>query len=345
MRIVVDINHPAHVHFFKHFIWTMQKKGHELLITASDKDIACQLLSNLQFAYLNLGRYGKTFLRKLINIPVMDWKLYRAVKHFKPDIFLGLASVRAAHVAALLKRKCINFDDTENGTAEVALYLPFVHRVCTPSCYQKRLGPKQIRYAGYHELAYLHPDCFAPDPSILNLLGVNKEEKFVVMRFISWQAVHDIGHQGLSLDMKRKAVKEFSRYAKIFITSESPLPADLEAYRIKIPPERIHHALAYAALCYGESATMTSESAVLGTPAIFLDNVGRGYTDEEEKRYGAVFNFTESIEDQQKSIDKGIALLTTDRLKAVWQDKRSRLLKEKIDVTSWMIELVEKEMG
>ena len=27
MRIVVDINHPAHVHYFKNFIWEMQKKA------------------------------------------------------------------------------------------------------------------------------------------------------------------------------------------------------------------------------------------------------------------------------------------------------------------------------
>jgi len=29
MRIVVDINHPAQVHYFKNFIWEMGKKEKE----------------------------------------------------------------------------------------------------------------------------------------------------------------------------------------------------------------------------------------------------------------------------------------------------------------------------
>ena len=65
-----------------------------------------------------------------------------------------------------------------------------------------------------------------------------------------------------------------------------------------MPPEEMHTLLYYATLLYGESATMASEAAVLGTYAVYLDDVGRGYTDEEESKYGLVFNFTESIEDQ-----------------------------------------------
>jgi hypothetical protein len=30
MKIVVDINHPAHVHFFKNFIWEMEERGHQV---------------------------------------------------------------------------------------------------------------------------------------------------------------------------------------------------------------------------------------------------------------------------------------------------------------------------
>ncbi len=40
MRILVDIGHPAHVHFFKNFIWEMEKRGHEFIVTARDKDVA-----------------------------------------------------------------------------------------------------------------------------------------------------------------------------------------------------------------------------------------------------------------------------------------------------------------
>jgi predicted glycosyltransferase len=40
MRVVVDINRPSDVHFFKNFIREMEKRGHVILITASRKEIS-----------------------------------------------------------------------------------------------------------------------------------------------------------------------------------------------------------------------------------------------------------------------------------------------------------------
>ena len=45
----------------------------------------------------------------------------------------------------------------------------------------------------------------------------------------------------------------------------------------------MHDVQAAAALFVGESATMASESVCLATPAIYIDQVGRGYTDEEAR--------------------------------------------------------------
>ena len=39
MKILIDINHPAHVHYFKNFIKIMEKKGHEFLIISRNKEI------------------------------------------------------------------------------------------------------------------------------------------------------------------------------------------------------------------------------------------------------------------------------------------------------------------
>lgn len=341
MKISLDILHPAHVHFFKNFIWEMQKHGHDVLVTVAEKDIACLLLNNYGFTYTNHGPYGKSFLQKVLNVPFKFCQLYYTVRRFNPDVYMGLASFRAAQVSFLRRKTSLIFDDTENGRAEVLLYRPFADYICTPSCYKGNLGSKQVRYDGYHELAYLHPDRFSPDPEILKKMNLEAGDKFVIIRFVGWQAVHDIGHAGMTLDTKIKAATEFSRHARIFITSERPLPPVLEPYRITIPPEEIHHVLAYATLLYGESATMASEAAVLGTPAIYLDNVGRGYTDEQEERYGLVFNFTETLEDQERSIQKGVEILSSPDIKTEWQEKRKKLLKDKIDVTGWMIDFVE----
>ena len=40
MRIFIDIGHPAHVHYFKNFIWKMEEKGHTIFISARDKEVS-----------------------------------------------------------------------------------------------------------------------------------------------------------------------------------------------------------------------------------------------------------------------------------------------------------------
>ena len=48
----------------------------------------------------------------------------------------------------------------------------------------------------------------------------------------------------------------------------------------------------------GESATMSSEAAVLGVPAVMIATTGRGYTDDQERRYELVRHFTDDEYDR-----------------------------------------------
>ena len=140
-----------------------------------------------------------------------------------------------------------------------------------------------IYFPGNIELHYLHPNRFTPSP-VWDLLGVEPNTRFAIVRFVKWDAWHDthlVG--GFSLDQKRELIDRLQQHMRVFISSESELPADLEPYRIHIPIERMHDVQAAASLFVGESATMASESVVLGTPAIYIDQVGRGYTDEEAR--------------------------------------------------------------
>ena len=49
--------------------------------------------------------------------------------------------------------------------------------------------------------------------------------------------------------------------------------------------------LAFAGLYVGEGATMASEAAVLGTPAVYVNTLTMGYVQDEE-RYGLLHHFT-----------------------------------------------------
>jgi len=341
MRIFIDIGHPAHIHYFKNLIKVLESKGYDFLITARNKEMTQYLLNKYELDYLDRGKGSDSFWGKLYNLLKVNKLLITKAKIFKPDLIISFASPYAAQTAKMLGIPSITFDDTESATFGHLMYKNFTSCILTPDCFEKNFGGKHLKFAGYMELSYLHSNYFKPSNSIYNYLGLNENEPFVLLRFVSWSASHDFGLKGLSLDNKLKAVEKFSEFGKVFITAENNLPQELEKYKIEMPPELIHHAIYYASLLFGESATMASEAAVLGTPAIYIDNVGRGYTKEQENKYGLVFNYTSSEYDQEKAINKGIELLKNKNLEEEIQKRRQKMLSDKIDVTAFMVWFIE----
>lgn len=339
MRIMVDINHPANVHYFKHFIHEMQSRGHEILVTASDKEVSYRLLDAYGIPYVKLGSYGTGLIKKMINIPILDWRMLRIAHSFRPDVLIGHGSIRAAHASAILGVPCIATDDTEHAKFEHLLYLPFTDYVLTPSCFQKGMGRKKIPFPGFMELLYLHPNRFQPDPSILQELGLEEGERYIVVRFVSWEASHDIGQSGVT--DRVRLVRELQKEGKVFISSESDLPKELENLRLRIPPERLHDLLYYATLYVGEGATTASECAMLGTHALYINSLKLGYIDELENKYGIVSSFSngESFSEISEFI---IKLLSDPDLKRSSRQKRDRIINEKVDPTSFLVDFVQK---
>jgi hypothetical protein len=342
MRILIDIGHPAHVHFFKNFVWEMEKRGHIIKITARDKECTLQLLNAYNLSYTLLGKHHKSIFNKALGMLKLDYSLYKIGKKFKPDILTGINSPYAAHASKLLGRPYITFGDTEHANLIMWLTNPFSDVTCTPSCFKKDLGSKQIRYDGFHELAYLHPNYFKPNPEVLAELNLAEDEKFFILRFVAWVATHDVGHEGLSLTMKRNIIDKLKTYGKVFITSEIKLPKNLEKYKLDIiSPEKIHDLLYYATMYIGEGATMTTESGILGTPGIYISSFSSlekmGNLNELEKKYGLVYSFN----DASLALKKINELLKKNDLKREWQIKREKLLKDKIDVTKWMVDFIE----
>jgi predicted glycosyltransferase len=250
-----------------------------------------------------------------------------------------------AHVGKLIGKPCIVFTDTEYTKYGNFVTFPFMSAICTPNNFNVDLGSKHIRYRGYHELAYLWPKYFQPDPSILDELKVGKDEKFVIMRFVAFKAHHDIGVTGVTLENKIKAVEKLSKYAKVFISSESKLPKKLDKYRFHLPSEKFQNALFYAYLYFADSQTTTTEAACLGTPAIRCNTFAcspqeRSNFVELEERYGLIKNF--NVKDQEKAIDMAFEWVKKENLKNAWVKKRQKLLKDKIDVTAFMTWFIEE---
>jgi uncharacterized protein len=335
MKLLIDIGHPAHVHLFKNVAWEMQEKGHKVLFTCREKDVVKSLLDHYKFQYVSLGEHRGGTLGKLGGLFKFNILLLRVALKFKPSIFLSHGSFYAAHVAALLRKPHISLEDTGN-MEQIHLYRPFTRFILTPSCFHKNLGEKQFLHNSYHELAYLTPSRFKPDPSIFSFLKQNPGDPYIILRFISWKATHDIIHSGIPDDYKPELVTKLSEYGRIFISSEKELPEELQKYSIQIPPEKMHDAMYFARLFIGESLTMVSECAMLGTPAIHINTMTAGTLAEQEK-YGLIFRFfsTDGL------LDKSVSLLKTTNLKEEWLKRRDLMLRDKIDLTGLIVWILE----
>jgi len=336
MKVLIDIGHPGHVHLFRNFAHQMKKDGHSILFTCRQKEFEIELLKAYDLPFVSFGKKYNSKAGKIYGLLKFDIKELLTALKFKPDVLLSHGSMYAAHVAFLINKPHISFEDTFNNE-QIRIYKPFTSTILTSDYIHPSLGKRNINYSGYHELAYLHPKRFLPNKKSLEFLNISTNEPYTILRFVAWNASHDYGHRGITIENKIKAVKEFEKYTRVFISSESELPDDLKKYRLDIPPHKIHDIIYFASLVYGESATMVAEGAVLGVPGIYLDNTGRPYTNELQQKYDLVYNFSESEKDQNRSIEKGIFLLRNPTLKEEWKLKREKLLNDKIDVTAFLV--------
>jgi len=335
MRIAFFINTPAQAHTWRYIIDNLIKEGHQVKILARDYDSAPILIDKYGFdyeIYIDPGKYR--FFGSLQILPHV-WNGYRMAIKFKPQVVVGFGIIEAI-TSTFLRKPCLIFTDSEPMPLQNYLNKLFTDAILTPSCFNGNLGNKHVRLSAYKELAYLHPNYFQPDPTVLNELGVDKNEKYVILRFNAFDAVHDTGRHGFSLNDKYRLVQELGKYARVFIRSEKELPNHFAKYNLPISFERLHHALYYAELLVTDTQTMTTEAAILGTPAIRCNNfVGpddMGNFIELEQKYRLIYNFREP----DKALEKSIELIQKSGLKSEWHRKRGFLLKDMIDITAFM---------
>lgn len=342
MRVIFDIGHPADVHLFKYTMWDLQKSGFELKIVVRPKEINQYLLDSYGFKYDTLNNYSGP-LRKLFGLMANDFKYYKIAKDFKPDLFVGPCSPLTAHISTLLGKPYIAFVDTNSNKTDIFYFshffltMPLTDVICTQTDFPMQLNPKKhISYRGYHELAYLHPNYFKPDPGILSQLNLTVNDKFIILRFAAWDAVHDIGHRGFKNTKEIiKFVEMLKTKCKVFVTSEVDIP-ELNEYKLTIAAEKIHHLLAFATMYIGEGATMASEAGVLGVPWIFIYTKRLCYLDDQEKNYGLGY----TISNSKEALPLAFNIIEDNNIKNVWSKKRKRLLQDKIDVTEFMKEFI-----
>ena len=341
MNILFDINHPAHVHLLRNAYFLLTANGHQVMVVVKEIPSAMKLLDLYGIPYVNIGKKDDALMKKGLDQLVYDRRLLKLVREHHIELGVG-SSINIAHVSRLCKMKSIILDDDDDEVEPLFVKFghPFADAILSPVDTPRR-SKKTIYVNAYHELAYLHPNRFVPDPSVLEDAGVKEGEPYFILRFNAFKAHHDVGVVGLTIENKRRLVDCLKTKGKVFITTERNIDDEFKPYQLTVSPEKTHSLMYYATMLVGDSQTMTSEAAVLGTPAIRCNTfVGRiHYLEEEEHKYNLTYGFRpEQSEAMFSKIDE---LLSMPNLKEEWQRRRQKMLSEKIDYAQFMTWFVE----
>jgi hypothetical protein len=316
----------------------MSLKGHHFLITARDKDVTFDLLNNYEIPFVSRGKGSQSKIGKYLYFIQFTFKFFLKISRFKPDICIAIGSPYVIIISRLFGIPGIVFEDTEIAKQILGFYKLFADVILTPSCFRINLGKKHLKINAYKELAYLH--CNHNTSDYNKILHIGSYKKNILMRFVSHKVNHDSLYDGLNSKMKKMLVERLSLKYKILVSTEKGLSSDFTEFEIEIHPEKIHDLILSTSLLIGESATMAAEAAVLGIPSIFIDNHGRGYTDELENIYQMVSNFKVTEHVLEKVISKAVEILETPEY-VKEKTNFTGILKNKIDITAFLVWFVE----
>lgn len=343
MRILIDIVHPAHVHFYRAIGQALEERGHQLLWIARDKDLTHVLLSDAGIAFetsgvANKGSRGAQLHELIARVAFLQSR----GRQFGADLILTRNP--AGTLAARLLRIPSIFD-TDDGRAAGVHFLaaaPFATLITTPASLRDDFGPKHRKYPGFKQSAYLHPDLFTPDPGVRQALGLSPAQPFFLVRFVAMMAAHDHGEAGLDVTLKRHIIERLQRVGRVFVSAEGPMPDEWLPLRFPLPASRMHDALAFADMLIGDSQTMAAEAAMLGTPNLRCSSFARklDYLRELEERYQLTRSFLPNEADTL--LTEMEAMLNASDIRMRHTSQRALMLSQTINIVDWYAALVEE---
>jgi len=349
MKLLFYLGHPAHFHLLKNTIAYFKNDGNEVVVLIKKKDILEELCQQDKLDYINILPEGKgrSHFSTIYGLLKRDYRIFNLIRKNKPKLLIG-SEPSLAHVGKLLNIPSLILceDDAEFIPGFALLAYPFVSHIVSPQITSAwKWEYKKIGYNSYHELAYLHPNHFNPDIGLINN-HIITDKPFFILRFSKLEAYHDKGTFGITDELALQIINLLKDYGSVYINSEREIPEKLEQYRLKLPSKYMHHALKYCKLLICDSQTMAAEAAMLGTPSIrFNGHVDKNiaYLEELEKKYKLTFGV--KVDNSTSLIYKIQEIISPESNDKKWQTRRAELLKDKIDLSAFLIWFIQEYPG
>lgn len=330
-HVLIDIGHPAHVHLFRHFAQYLKDNSIPFLITSRDKEITNDLLDHYELDHITVSKQSASFFGQFFEFLVRTVKIIKLHRRYRFRLAVGTSvSIGFLSLYSLGKVKSFNFceDDDDIVPLQAMLAYPGSTNIVNPNCIRYRhWKKKRILLPTYHELAYLHPDHFEPNPDTLKRYGLTPR-RYIIVRLSSLKAHHDRSEKGISADLI-PMIKDIANSYRIIESIE------ISTNRI-IDPWDMHDVLAFAKVLISDSQTMTAEAALLGVPSIRISSFKNrlSYLDEIESCLVNAFSY---YPDETESIIACVeGILGADNSPAQMIATRNWIGENKINLAEWM---------
>ena len=267
-KVIVGINHYPHVNIFKNLINRLISSGHEVQIVAINRVGLIDLISDEIFEpHFIYGSHKKSFISKVIEILKRNLRLLFYLRKSKYDVLISMGGISFAQVSKLLSLESVIISDDEEYGPSFYNYKYLATTLLLPESLSSK-GSNIRKFAGFKELAYLHPNYLKLNKDVLRNYGLF-ENKYVFMRLTD----------NCSLNYKENDLINFIKYSnflikkgyKVLISIENPLHKKYFANCIILgKPDKDYHSLIYFSLMSLSSGdSVARESALLGVPAIY----------------------------------------------------------------------------
>lgn len=336
MKVLIDAGHPAHIHYFKNLAHELIKEGNSVLFTCREREFEKELLKANGFEFISLGKHFSSLAGKIFGLIKFDLQLTKIALKFKPDIFVSSGSMYAAHASFILRKPHITFEDTGN-MEQIRLYKPFTKMIFTPNALPQKFGKKQIRYEGFHQSFYLHPNYFKKKIDFREKFDIAKNESIFLLRLVSLNATHDLKLDNIGDEDLEWLINFLDNNGHLFISSEKPLKKNLERFKLKINPHEIHDFIACCDLVVGESGAMTNEAAYLGIPNILVGYPGIK-VHEKFSKLGLKYHFNKMDEKVINHIKEMVDNLDSEKKK--FRENSQKYIQNSVNLTQYTLNVV-----
>jgi predicted glycosyltransferase len=182
VKIWIDLDNTPHVPFFIPIIRELERRGHEVCITARDAFQVCELAKKNNLPFVQIGRhYGKKMLLKLWGLLWRSAQLAPFYFRQRPGLALSHGSRSQSLLCNLLRIPNIQIFDYEHSKSIPFSYAKWV--IAPDALVGAHLHTKLDHarfYRGIKEDVYA-PE-FKPDPRLLEELGLPQDEILITIR-------------------------------------------------------------------------------------------------------------------------------------------------------------------